>query len=120
MLIAVTHLTREQLAAGLPNILASPADAGRLELIARRPAVDAREVLESGDLTVEDVSGRGSDPGQTRSNSGQTRVRLGSDSGQTPADGHPRSAAHAIAGTFHQLRAASNAVIRRPTTCPCR
>jgi hypothetical protein len=54
MSLAVTHLTREQLAAGLPHILASPADAGPLELIVRRPAVDARQVLESGDLTVAD------------------------------------------------------------------
>lgn len=52
MLLAMTHLTREQLEAGLPHILESPADSGRLDLIARRPAVDAREVLESGELTM--------------------------------------------------------------------
>jgi hypothetical protein len=48
----MTHLTREQLEAGLPHILESPADSGRLEQIVRRPVVDAREVLESGELTM--------------------------------------------------------------------
>ena len=48
------HLTAEQLEAGLDEVLLSPADHGTLELIVRRPAVDAREVLESGELTEDD------------------------------------------------------------------
>jgi hypothetical protein len=46
------HLELEQLRAGLPTILDSPPDEGRLELIVRRPAVDEREVLESGQLDL--------------------------------------------------------------------
>ena len=38
---------------GLDEIRAAPADVGVLELIARRPAVDEREVLEEGELDVE-------------------------------------------------------------------
>src|SRR5918999_2596626 len=44
------HLTTEELAAGLDEIRRSPRDAGVLELIVRRPAVDEREVLEEGVL----------------------------------------------------------------------
>lgn len=36
----------------LAEVLRSPADRGRLELIVRRPAVDEREVLASGELDV--------------------------------------------------------------------
>lgn len=36
----------------LAEVLRSPADRGRLELIVRRPAVDEREVLASGELEV--------------------------------------------------------------------
>jgi MOSC domain-containing protein YiiM len=42
------HLTVEALEAGLDEIRRSPADGGRVELIVRRPAVDAREVLTEG------------------------------------------------------------------------
>jgi len=37
----------------LAEVLASPADRGRLELIVRRPAVDEREVVKSGELSLE-------------------------------------------------------------------
>ena len=37
----------------LAEVLASPADHGRLELIVRRPAVDEREVLTAGELSPE-------------------------------------------------------------------
>lgn len=47
-----THLTRAALDAGLDEILRSPADHGRLELIVRRPASDEREVLEEGTLDL--------------------------------------------------------------------
>jgi hypothetical protein len=46
------HLTAAELAAGLPHVLTSPKDAGVLELIVRRPSVDAREVLASGRLDL--------------------------------------------------------------------
>jgi hypothetical protein len=46
------HLTMVELEAGLPAALASPGDAGVVELIVRRPEVDAREVLASGELDV--------------------------------------------------------------------
>lgn len=42
------HLSRSQLEAELPWLLEAPSDAGRLELIVRRPAVDVRELLAEG------------------------------------------------------------------------
>jgi hypothetical protein len=48
------YLTREQLDAGLPVIREAPKDAGVLEMIVRRPAVGEREVLEAGELDLED------------------------------------------------------------------
>jgi len=44
------HLTREECEAGLEHIRSAPSDEGVLELIVRRPAVNAREVLEEGQL----------------------------------------------------------------------
>ncbi|HEX8149891.1 MAG TPA: MOSC domain-containing protein [Pyrinomonadaceae bacterium] len=46
--MGVEHLKAEELEAGLGDILRSPKDEGRLELIVRRPRVDEREVLEEG------------------------------------------------------------------------
>ncbi len=46
----VEHLTLERLHDGLDEIRRSPKDEGILHLIVRRPAVGAREVLESGEL----------------------------------------------------------------------
>jgi hypothetical protein len=63
---AVAHLSTDQLKAGLELIECSPADKGVVELIARRPAVDEREVIDVGELTPYDGlvgdnwSGRGS------------------------------------------------------------
>lgn len=48
------HPTAEELAAGLAAVRAAPRDAGTVEMIVRRPAVDAREVLAEGRLTAED------------------------------------------------------------------
>jgi MOSC domain len=48
--VAVEHLTTEELEAGLDEIRLSPKDQGSLEMIVRRPDVDAREVLEEGEL----------------------------------------------------------------------
>ncbi len=46
------HLDKDRLEAGLGHILESPSDQGSLKLIVRRPDVDQREVLESGDLNI--------------------------------------------------------------------
>ena len=51
---AVTHLTGEQLDAGLGHIRQSPADVGTLLMIVRRPDVDKREVVTEGMLDVDD------------------------------------------------------------------
>jgi hypothetical protein len=51
-LAVVKHLTTEELEAGLDAIRQSPIDEGVLKLIVRRPQVDAREVLEEGQLDV--------------------------------------------------------------------
>lgn len=49
----ITHLTTAELEAGLEVVRQSPKDGGRLEMIVRRPRVDAREVLEEGELDLE-------------------------------------------------------------------
>lgn len=46
------HLSKEQLEAGLEQILSSPKDSGNLDLIVRRPNTDQREVLQQGELDV--------------------------------------------------------------------
>lgn len=43
----------DRLSSGLDQVRAAPADEGVVELIARRPAVDEREVLEEAELDVE-------------------------------------------------------------------
>ena len=47
------HLTTAELEAGLDEIRRAPRDEGTLELIVRRPEVDEREVLDSGELNLE-------------------------------------------------------------------
>lgn len=47
------HLTSAEIEAGIENVLAAPKDEGRLELIVRRPAVNAREVIQEGELDLE-------------------------------------------------------------------
>ncbi|MBK5298357.1 MAG: MOSC domain-containing protein [Vicinamibacteria bacterium] len=63
----ITHLTTEQLHAGLDEIQRSPKLAGVLALIVRRPAVDAREVLQEGHLDL--VEGLVGDSWSRRSSS---------------------------------------------------
>jgi MOSC domain-containing protein len=46
------HLTTAELEAGLDAIRQSPKDEGVVALIVRRPQVDAREVLEEGELDL--------------------------------------------------------------------
>ncbi|MCP5053437.1 MAG: MOSC domain-containing protein [bacterium] len=48
------HLTKEDLEAGLDDILRSPGANGLLEMIVRRPGVGEREVLEEGELSLEE------------------------------------------------------------------
>jgi len=43
-------MTAPQLEQGLDEILRSPSDGGRVDLIVRRPVVDGREVVEVGEL----------------------------------------------------------------------
>jgi hypothetical protein len=50
--VDVKHLTKEELEAGLGDILLSPKEEGVLELIVRRPREDEREVLEEGRLDL--------------------------------------------------------------------
>jgi MOSC domain-containing protein YiiM len=50
----VRHLTWAELETGLETIKQAPKDRGRVELIVRRPHVGAREVLEIGELSVEE------------------------------------------------------------------
>ena len=47
------HLPWAELQAGLASVRSAPAGEGRLELIVRRPAVDAREVMAEGRLDPE-------------------------------------------------------------------
>lgn len=49
---AAIHLSRAELEAGLPGILESPRDAGRLVLIVQRPATGERKAIEIGELSV--------------------------------------------------------------------
>jgi len=46
------HLTMAELEAGLDTIRQSPKNEGVIELIVRRPQIDAREVLEEGELDL--------------------------------------------------------------------
>jgi MOSC domain-containing protein YiiM len=58
------HLTITELEAALDTIRQSPTDNGVLELIVRRPAIGAREVLDEGD--VDPVAGLVGDSWSTR------------------------------------------------------
>jgi MOSC domain-containing protein YiiM len=48
----ITHLTKTELEAGLNHIRQSPPQTGMLAMIVRRPKIDAREVLEEGELSL--------------------------------------------------------------------
>jgi hypothetical protein len=49
----MNHLTMPELEAGLDTIRQSPREAGVLELIARRPQTDVREILDEAELDLE-------------------------------------------------------------------
>ena len=61
------HLTTAELEAGLDEIRRSPKDNGTLRLIVRRPKVDAREVLDAGELDL--IEGLKGDNWATRGSS---------------------------------------------------
>lgn len=48
----MTHLSKEQLEAGLDHIRHSPKDNGILDLIVRRPETEEREILDEGTLDI--------------------------------------------------------------------
>jgi hypothetical protein len=47
------HLGVDELQGGLEHILAAPAASGSVEMIVRRPEVDAREILDQGELALD-------------------------------------------------------------------
>jgi hypothetical protein len=46
------HLSTDELEAGLTEVAAAPKEEGTLALIVRRPDIDEREVLETGELSL--------------------------------------------------------------------
>jgi hypothetical protein len=48
----VDHRTTDELEAALPDVRQAPADGGTVELIVRRPSIEAREVLDEGELDL--------------------------------------------------------------------
>lgn len=50
----IKHLTMDELEAGLVEIRQAPKDEGMLQLIVRRPQIDEREILEEGELHLEE------------------------------------------------------------------
>lgn len=49
-----THLTTAELEAGLEPVRQAPGDNGMLELIVRRPRTEERELLDQGELSLEE------------------------------------------------------------------
>jgi hypothetical protein len=52
MIADAVHLTMEELEAGMDEIRGAPRGEGVVRMIVRRPGVDAREVLDEGELDV--------------------------------------------------------------------
>jgi MOSC domain-containing protein YiiM len=50
----VKHLTMEELEAGLDDVRRSPKDKGVLQMIVRRPQTDVRQVVEEGQLDLQE------------------------------------------------------------------
>src|SRR5688500_749481 len=92
---AMAHLTTPELEAAFDDVRQSPATDGRLDLIVRRPAVDAREVLEAGVLDVEQGL-----LGDTWTQRSSTRTPDGSP--------HPDMQLHLINARFSRLIAGSD------------
>ena len=53
-MLNVPYLSMRELEAGMDSIRQSPKDQGTLKMIVRRPNVDEREVLEEGELSLEE------------------------------------------------------------------
>ncbi len=53
MTVGITHLSKEQLEAGLDNIKHAPKNSGIVEMIVRRPEVDKRDILAQAELDLE-------------------------------------------------------------------
>ncbi len=53
MITEIEHLTMAELEAGLDEIRKAPKDEGVLQLIVRRPRIEEREVIEEGELHLE-------------------------------------------------------------------
>lgn len=66
-MIAVRHLTTDELEAGVDEIRRSPKDAGELQMIVRRAQSEQREILQEGQLDV--VEGLVGDNWKARGNS---------------------------------------------------
>ena len=64
LIMTVSPLSIQELEAGLEHILESPKEAGRLEMIVRRPQVDEREVLPEG--RVDTINGLDGDNWRSR------------------------------------------------------
>ena len=54
MITEIKHLTMDELEAGLDAIRQAPKDEGVLQLIVRRPQIEEREVLQEGELHLEE------------------------------------------------------------------
>lgn len=49
---SIEHTTSERLQAGLAHVLQAPKDGGPIELVVRRPSIDARELLDRATFDV--------------------------------------------------------------------
>ena len=67
------HLTAAEIETGLEHVLAAPKDNGKLEMIVRRPAVNSREVVETGVLDTENglIGDNWLSRGSSRTNDGK-------------------------------------------------
>lgn len=54
MTLTIKHLTTEELEAGLDDVRLAPKDGGELQMIVRRPTVEARELIPTGNLDTVD------------------------------------------------------------------
>ncbi|MDP7449023.1 MAG: MOSC domain-containing protein, partial [Candidatus Latescibacteria bacterium] len=48
------HLSTDELESGLPQIKQSPKESGELQLIARRPAIGERDLIDEGELDTDE------------------------------------------------------------------
>ena len=94
--VDVEHVSMVALRAGLDEILAAPKQAGTVELIVRRPAVDEREVLE--EAVLDEVVGLVGDDWSTRSAEPKPNKQLNVVSSRVMALVSPDPTRRALAG----------------------